>query len=90
MKAAVRESRKASHRTVYAIWRDRGSDYVFVAHPHLRGLYLRTHPCVLEVVCPSCSSVEGYPCLGVDREPKSCTHHTRRKKFAALTKAREK
>lgn len=74
-------------RVVYAIWRDRGSDLIFVAHPSLKGLYLRTHPCVVHVVCSACKAGVGVPCQGRNGEWKSATHAARRESFRKRRKA---
>lgn len=67
----------------YAVW---GMSFVFVKHPYLRGLYLRTHPCVVSVACPlslpnkkwKCGAKIGEPCTNLHGEPSSLTHHQRR------------
>lgn len=41
-----------------------GPAVAFVPHPHLRGAWVRTHPCVVLVACPHCDSPRGFLCLG--------------------------
>ena len=41
-----------------------GPGVAFVPHPHLRGAWVRTHPCVVLVACPQCESPRGFLCLG--------------------------
>ncbi len=70
--------------TSYAVW---GMSVVFVKHPFLRGLYLKTHPCVIGVPCPlkateGCGAKIGEPCRNIRGEPKSETHYKRRQAYA--------
>jgi hypothetical protein len=75
----------------YAVW---GMSVVFVKHPYLRGLYLKTHPCVISVACPltlpkrkwNCGAQIGEPCMNLHGEPSSQTHHERRVAFAKTTR----
>lgn len=41
-----------------------GPTVAFVPHPHLRGAWVKTHPCVVLVACPQCESPRGFLCLG--------------------------
>jgi hypothetical protein len=41
-----------------------GPSVAFVPHPHLRGAWVKTHPCVVLVSCPQCESPRGFLCLG--------------------------
>jgi hypothetical protein len=41
-----------------------GPAVAFVPHPHLRGAWVKTHPCVVLVSCPHCDSPKGFLCLG--------------------------
>lgn len=65
-------------RVVYAVW---SGSVVFVKHPHLRGLYLKTHPCVMFVSCPQCKAKAGEPCTNAKGIPKSETHYMRRNAY---------
>ena len=52
----------------------------FVKHPHLHGLYIKTHVCVVVVDCPyeSCKSKAGMPCRNHRGDYCSFTHAARR------------
>lgn len=41
-----------------------GGPFAFVPHPVARGLWVRTHPCVLVVDCEHCKAKVGELCLG--------------------------
>jgi len=49
----------------------------FVPHPHLRGLWLKTHACVLLTACAFCEAKVGEPCRG-KKGIGSWTHASRR------------
>ena len=51
----------------------------FVPHPDLRGMWLRTHSCVVLVDCPACHSKKGIPCRNDKCGYNSDTHYKRRK-----------
>jgi hypothetical protein len=52
--------------------------HAFVAHPTLRGLWLRTHVSVAHVACSYCNAQRGEPCRGVRGLWLSATHVKRR------------
>ena len=52
----------------------------FVRHPHVKGLWVKTHVCVLERACPSCSAVIGEPCRQKSGYLNLYTH-TKRRRF---------
>lgn len=57
-----------------------GGPYAFVPHPAARGLWIRTHPCVLAVACAHCSTVVGEPCRNKASElSHGYTHYIRRR-----------
>lgn len=57
-----------------------GGPFAFVPHPHLAGLWVRTHPCVLTTDCPDCRQLAGNLCVNRDKsEMRSGTHWTRRR-----------
>lgn len=63
-----------------------GTVFVRVA----RGIYMRTHPCVLHVACPYCKAPAGMPCKGADlrsNAPTSQTHHKRREALRKISHA---
>lgn len=66
-------------RIIYAVW---NGSVVFAKHPHLRGLYLKTHPCVMFVACSACKVRAGEPCVNAKGSPKSETHYLRRNAYA--------
>jgi hypothetical protein len=44
----------------------------FVPHPAMHGVWIKTHPCVMQVECPRCGSKVAEPCSGVvPRHPAS-------------------
>lgn len=55
---------------------------IFVPWPHLRGHYMKTHPCVASVKCPYCGSQPGIPCLGASSQYKCEPHYTRKDEHA--------
>jgi hypothetical protein len=75
-------------KIAYAVW---GFSVVFVQHPFLRGLYLKTHPCVVHVACPKkvtegCGAGVGEPCKNNKGEPVTSTHAQRRVLYARRLK----
>jgi len=50
----------------------------FVPHPHLRGLYLKTHVCVDLVACSYCGAEIHEPCRNKRSGWVSSTHVSRR------------
>lgn len=56
-----------------------GGPFAFIRHPYVRGLWMRTHPCVILVDCEHCGAVKGYPCFQKKViNIKSSTHYKRR------------
>lgn len=55
----------------------------FAFVPVTRGVWLRTHPCVLTVACPNCGAEVGYPCIGRRRLPIADTCWVRRRAASA-------
>jgi len=56
--------------------------WLFVRLPIRGGLYIRTHPCVASVACPTCGAAREEPCKSGPRDrdqgPKTEAHYQRR------------
>ncbi len=55
-----------------------GGPYAFLPHPHLPGLWLRSHPSVLVAACALCKAAVGDPCVGGGGKVSGGTHYDRR------------
>ena len=64
------------------------SEIAFMPHPHLRGLWLRVHPCILFVPC-ECGAKAQKPCRGSEGGEISGTHWYRRKDYQEWKKKRK-
>lgn len=64
-------------RKVYVLRPDGGVPVVFIAHPHILGVWIRTDASVLLADCEACQAVKGEPCKakGLHR---GATHYLRR------------
>ena len=54
-------------------------NHTFVAHPGVRGFWIRTDVCVAYVACPSCKAERAEPCRGKRGGWTTQTHVTRRR-----------
>jgi len=67
------QARRRGPTKVYVV-----GGFAFVPHPAARGVWIRTHPCVVQVDCGYCKMKIGVPCEGRDGYMAS-THSLRRK-----------
>lgn len=56
-----------------------GGPFVFLEHPSIRGLWIRTHASVAVVECAYCRADVLEPCRDRNGEHKSATHWVRRR-----------
>lgn len=77
MKGAQRRSRPLLRQSVLIIEQEPPC-HVFIKHPLVRGVWLRTHVCVLTVRCPWCKRPPGEPCYGPMGSPVGSAHADRK------------